>query len=539
VDLGNADSDADGVGDACDLCPTQADPAQLDADRDGIGDACDVCPAASDPAQSDRDGDGAGDACDADIDGDGLSNSADNCPLIANAGQADANLDGVGDACDPDADGFPSDTDVCPTLFDPVQADDGDGAGDACDNCLLTANPRRTNLAATRTSTGGQLDDDADGFGNACDPDLDGDFDVDSTDLALFTIAFDPVLHVYTTVADVSCGFSRSEPCDPLDFDEKGSWVAAQDLAVLQARLGGVPGPRFPTCGADYARLACVGDACVDADQDGADDRSDVCPGIADPQQADLDADGAGDLCDNCVCPESARLGSARVGPAPGGATTTQTAVETSAMRTSTTADSTSPEGHHLMRQAVGHHVADGSRERDESCAPPISTTAARTSVRATCPSSATPSASDSPRAELSERPLACAAAWRNCPQASLPSRKTAGAQLRIPRCASTSATRPPACTSCRTPSVGAPFTSFRPSWTPFATRRAVRASISNVGRPVAAIIGITRSWPSASRSSSGTDCGVVNGPLRVRHSSQRCAPTPSARPRSWAIERR
>lgn len=309
VDLSNADSDADGVGDACDVCRTQADPAQLDGDRDGVGDLCDLCPAVSDPAQLDRDGDGAGDACDPDIDGDGLANAADNCPRVANSNQADANLDGVGDACDLDADGFPSDADVCPTLSDPAQADaDDDGAGDACDNCLLTPNPRRANLAATRTSTGGQLDDDADGFGNACDPDLDGDLDVDADDLALFRIAFDPVLHIYTTVADVDCGVSRSEPCDPLDFDETGNWIASQDLAVLEARLGGAPGPRCAACGVNWARLVCVGDACIDGDQDGTDDRADVCPGIADPQQADLDADGAGDLCDNCVFVPNPRL---------------------------------------------------------------------------------------------------------------------------------------------------------------------------------------------------------------------------------------
>jgi uncharacterized protein (TIGR03382 family) len=35
------DSDGDGVGDAADVCPDVADPAQLDGDDDGIGDACD------------------------------------------------------------------------------------------------------------------------------------------------------------------------------------------------------------------------------------------------------------------------------------------------------------------------------------------------------------------------------------------------------------------------------------------------------------------------------------------------------------------
>lgn len=39
--LGQEDTDGDGVGDACDLCPLVRDPQQADRDGDGLGDACD------------------------------------------------------------------------------------------------------------------------------------------------------------------------------------------------------------------------------------------------------------------------------------------------------------------------------------------------------------------------------------------------------------------------------------------------------------------------------------------------------------------
>ncbi|MEX1195695.1 MAG: hypothetical protein WD904_08960 [Dehalococcoidia bacterium] len=40
----NTDADFDGIIDADDICPEEADPGQENSDGDGLGDACDVCP---------------------------------------------------------------------------------------------------------------------------------------------------------------------------------------------------------------------------------------------------------------------------------------------------------------------------------------------------------------------------------------------------------------------------------------------------------------------------------------------------------------
>jgi hypothetical protein len=58
------DRDGDGVTDAVDLCPDDADPMQRDHDGDLHGDVCDRCPFLMSTADPDQDNDGVGDACD-------------------------------------------------------------------------------------------------------------------------------------------------------------------------------------------------------------------------------------------------------------------------------------------------------------------------------------------------------------------------------------------------------------------------------------------------------------------------------------------
>lgn len=120
------DSDADGLLNSEDNCPTEYNPDQADGDGDGYGDVCDNCIATANPSQSDVDGDGMGDACDPDADNDGIPNVDDNCDLVQNPQQLDGDGDGVGDMCD-----------NCLEVQNPYQYDeDYDGVGDACDGLM-------------------------------------------------------------------------------------------------------------------------------------------------------------------------------------------------------------------------------------------------------------------------------------------------------------------------------------------------------------------------------------------------------------------
>jgi Thrombospondin type 3 repeat. len=112
-----------------------------------------------------------------DSDRDGAPNENDNCPFIANPDQADSEVTQVGcmpnvktGGCTPilqEGDGVGDACDNCPAAYNPAdengnQADgDGDGVGDACDNCLGDYNPLAIN--------GQQPDTDQDGVGDVCD----------------------------------------------------------------------------------------------------------------------------------------------------------------------------------------------------------------------------------------------------------------------------------------------------------------------------------------------------------------------------------
>jgi len=112
------DSDGDGFGDACDICPGFDDNA--DQDSDGVPDGCDNCPALANSGQEDNDGDSDGDVCDSDDDDDGILDDGDgsgtigdnpctagattdcddNCQFDVNPDQEDDNINGIGNECE-------------------------------------------------------------------------------------------------------------------------------------------------------------------------------------------------------------------------------------------------------------------------------------------------------------------------------------------------------------------------------------------------------------------------------------------------------
>ncbi|MFN3200918.1 MAG: lectin-like protein [Bradymonadia bacterium] len=89
------DGDEDGQCDVLDNCPGDANPAQTDGDEDGVGDACDNCLEDANPDQLNSDDDAEGDACDNNDDNDDFVDADDNCPTVANNDQANTDAGNV------------------------------------------------------------------------------------------------------------------------------------------------------------------------------------------------------------------------------------------------------------------------------------------------------------------------------------------------------------------------------------------------------------------------------------------------------------
>ena len=294
---GLGDADNDGIIDAADNCPVDANPNQADADDDGVGDACDNCVNDANADQEDTDSDGVGDICDnsptdpnpgqGDADGDGVGNVSDNCLNIPNADQADADGDGVGDVCDnctddpnssqtdADGDAVGDACDNCPTEANADQDDaDEDGVGDACDNCENTPNED-------------QLDTDGDGVGDACEGDRDGDDVPDPEDNCLDKKNPDQLDSDLDGVGDV---------CDNCPDDQNGP--AAGPNNQLDTDGDGV-GDVCDNCPDDPNGPVAGPNNQLNSDEDSFGNVCDNCPFVTNQNQDDTDFDGIGDACED------------------------------------------------------------------------------------------------------------------------------------------------------------------------------------------------------------------------------------------------
>ena len=106
---------------------------KVDPDLDGIVGENDNCPTVFNIDQANSDLDGLGDACDdaADYDIDGVEDAVDNCIYVINPRQPDLDEDDEGDACDEDMDG-----DSLPntSVFETDMDGDGFSSSDDSDN---------------------------------------------------------------------------------------------------------------------------------------------------------------------------------------------------------------------------------------------------------------------------------------------------------------------------------------------------------------------------------------------------------------------
>jgi cysteine-rich repeat protein len=300
---GSGDLDGDGVADHLDNCPEIANPDQIDTDLDGFGDACnddfdddgdewadaiDNCPGIFNPEQEDADRDGVGDACnDADdSDGDEFSDPFDNCPKDFNPGQEDADRDGIGDLCndmvDGDGDDFANAFDNCPITFNPGQEDSDSSLMIVPPGFFYEIEPGEVGIVFGAPSKGGPLR--GVGLQFSCGTCAEATFDdavgyIGVQSICGYTSQIpQQIMQNDDRLCARSVFSGRKFEIDLLSFRDEGNCVDADGGASCVA-AGGVT---------SYRQMGDrVGDVC------------DNCPNHANASQADFDADGFGDVCDD------------------------------------------------------------------------------------------------------------------------------------------------------------------------------------------------------------------------------------------------
>jgi hypothetical protein len=326
------------------LSPAEANP-DGDAYMACQGDCNDLDPAVYPGAAETCNG--TDDDCDGRIDGkdlddDGVREACDNCPSNANPSQLDTDDDALGDACDAcafdaandaDHDGACGDVDNCPTPNPAQQDTDEDGRGDACDNCVSVPNLDQldsdgeivTEWAYSAVASSQYSSGDYSAAQAAGPPESAGVCADVPTNWSPLTPSIDPEwIELFYSVplrafgVDVHEAFGErfvkqielAQGTGPYSV----AWRATDATTcgdALEARFALTPTlvdrVLVRTAAPDWEEIDSVALVGVYSAHDQIGDACDNCPQRSNPSQADVDEDGAGDTCDCAITDASTR----------------------------------------------------------------------------------------------------------------------------------------------------------------------------------------------------------------------------------------